>query len=288
MERMKVFKCVDECGELIPDELLEDLNSSYEEINYDANKLSTLSKRIKIHKNLPYCKLPFCHTIEAEAFGAKVVFDHKLGNRISGYAIDDVDSIENMKSLDLSKGRIGEVLKAVDILKSDGENVVLDITGPITIATSIMDSSLFFKAARKDKDKVNELLKLIEDSTVDYIIEAVNRGVDVISYADPAGTMDIVGPRFFKEFAGKTMYNILNRVVGKLDNSIMHLCIKVSSSLESSGFLEVEKIKGDGDSYFQMIKSVKSERKDINLIGHWCMNSKKKTNEIIGCKLADI
>ncbi|MBZ2174708.1 hypothetical protein K8M07_05540 [Schnuerera sp. xch1] len=280
-----ILKCVGEGEESIPDSILEDLNFSYEEINNDASKMAILSKAFKAYKNSSYCELPFCHTVEAEAFGSTVEFDHKLGNRIEGYAIDDINSIEDMGSLDLSKGRIAEVFKTIEILKKDGEYVVLDITGPVTLGTAIIDSNLFFRATRKDINKANKLLELIENSTVDYILEAIKNGVDVISYADPAGTLDIVGPRFFKDFAGKTIYNILKRVEGKLGDSVIHLCIKTSRSLESAGLLEVEKIKAEGQNYFEMIKNAKKERKDINFIGHWCLNSKMKKDEIISCKL---
>lgn len=280
----KLLKCIGNEKELIPDSILEALGLSFEQVYDDACKIAILSKTFKAYRNSSYCKLPFSHTIEAEAFGSEVVFDHKLGNRIKGYAIEEINSVEDIEGLDLSKGRIAEILKAVRILKKDGEDVVLDITGPITLGTAIIDSSLFFRASRKDIDKTNKLLKLIENSTVDYILEAIKNGVDVISYADPAGTIDIVGPRFFKDFTGKTIYNILKRFEGKLGNSVIHLCIKTSSSLESAGFLEVEKIKVEGDNYYEMIKNAKKERKDINFIGHWCMNSKIKKDGIICCK----
>lgn len=280
-----ILKCIGKGEESIPDRILEDLGLSYKEINNDASKIATLSKTLKAYKNSPYCELPFCHTVEAEAFGSTVEFDHKLGNRIERYAIDDINLIEDMGNLDLSKGRIAEVLKAVDILKKDGKNVVLDITGPVTLGTTIIESNLFFRTTRKDIDKANRLLKLIENSTVYYILEAIKNGVDVISYADPAGTIDIVGPRFFKDITGKTIYNILKRVDGKLGDSVIHLCIKTSRSLESAGLLEVEKIKVEGKNYFEMIKNAKKERKDINFIGHWCMNSRMKKKEIICCKL---
>lgn len=285
MTSNNLLKCIGEKIESIPDSILEDLGLSYEEVNKDASKMATLSKSLKGYKSSSYCNLPFCHTVEAEAFGSTVVFDHKYGNRIREYAIRNLNSIEDLKEFDLSRGRIVEVLKAINILKKDGENVVLNITGPVTLGTSIIDSNIFFRATRKDIDKANMLFELIENSTVDYILEAIKNEVDVISYADPAGTLDIVGPRFFKDFAGKTIYNILKRVVGKLGHSVIHLCIRTSKSLESAGLLEVEKIRAEGRSYYEMIKNAKKEKKDISFLGHWCLNSEINKNEIICCKL---
>lgn len=285
MADTNIFKCIGNEEESIPDSILEELGLSYEELNrYDSN-IVTLSKALKKYKNNSFCRLPFCHTVEAETFGSTVIFDHKFGNRIGGYAINDMNSIEDIKEFDLSKGRIAEVLKAIDILKKDGEDIIFDITGPITIATSIIDSQLFFRSIRKNTEKVNKLLELIEDSTVTYILEGIKNGADVISFADPAGTLDIVGPKIYKDLAGKTTYNILKRVEGKLDDSFVHLCGKTSTSLEAIGLLGFEKIKVEGQDYFDMIRNIKNERKDIKFIGHWCLKSKIKNNELVICKL---
>ena len=128
MSVSNIFKCTGNEIESIPEEILEELNMSYEEINNDAASIVKLSLALKDYKKNKYCQLPFCHTVEAEAFGSRVNYDHKFGNRIREYAIGDIDSIEDIKNIDLSRGRIAEVLKAISILKKNGENVILDVT----------------------------------------------------------------------------------------------------------------------------------------------------------------
>ncbi len=280
-----IFKCIGNEVEAVPDSVLQDLNLSFEELNrYDSN-IATLSKTLKEYKGSQFCRLPFCHTLEAETFGSKVVFDYIYGNRIGEYAINDIDSICDLKDFDLKKGRIAEVLKAISILKDKGENVFLEITGPFTIGTSIINSELFFKAIRKDREKVLELLKIIEDNVVDFILEGINSGADIISFADPAGTLDIVGPKIYKDLSGKSAYNILKRVEDKLGDSMVHLCGKTSSSLESIGLLETEKVMVEGQDYFGKILNIKNKRKDIKILGHWCLKTKAITNELTICKL---
>ena len=285
MADTSIFKCIGNEVESIPDSVLEELNFSYEELNRHDSNIATLSKTLKENKNIAFCRLPFCHTVEAEAFGSTVVFDHKYGNRIGEYAIKDINSIKDLNKFDLGKGRIAEVLKAISILKNDGEKIFLEITGPFTIGTSIINSELFFKSIRKDKEKVVELLKIIEDSVVDFILEGVNTGADIISFTDPAGTLDIVGPKIYRDLSGKTTYNILKRVENKLDDSIVHLCGKTSTSLEAIGFLETEKVKVEGQDYFDKILNIKNDRKDIKFLGHWCLKTIVKTDELTICKL---
>lgn len=280
-----IFKCRGNEIDIIPDKILEELNISYEEANNNASKMAILSKSLKEYKNKGYCSLPFCHTVESEAFGSTVIFDQKVGNRISKYGINEISSVEDISGMDLSKGRIAEVLKAVNILKDDGEKVILDVTGPISIATSVLESQLFYKAIRKDRDKLNKLLMIIEDSIVEYILEGIKQGADIISFADPTGTIDIVGPKVYDDISGKATYNILKKIKSHLHSSIIHLCGKTSTSLEVIGLLEIEKIEVDGNNYFERIENLKKERKDIKFIGHWCLKLNNRDNGIINCRI---
>lgn len=281
-----ILKCMGNRTDSIPPKILEKLNISYEEANNNAFKMAMLSKFLRGYKNNKYCTLPFCHTVEAEAFGAAVVFDRRVGNRISEYCISRTSPTGNIKTINLSKGRISEVLNSIKILKDNGENVILYVTGPISVATSVFESQLFYKAIKKERDKINKMLAVIEDSIVEYMFEAIERGVDIISFADPAGTMDIVGPRVYAEITGKSVYNILKHIENKLTNTIIHLCGKTSTSLEAVGLLKSERIEVDGGTYFEMIENVRKETKDIKFIGHWCLKSGEPGNGIIKCEIS--
>lgn len=92
-----IFKCKGNTIDSIPETILERLNISYEEANNNAFKMAMLSKALKEYKNNKYCTIPFCHTVEAEAFGSTVIFDPKVGNRISEYCINESGSIENIR-----------------------------------------------------------------------------------------------------------------------------------------------------------------------------------------------
>lgn len=70
-----IFKCERNETDYIPNEISEKLNVSYEEANKNAFKMAMLSKTLKKQKNKTYCVVPFCHTVEAEAFGSMVKFD---------------------------------------------------------------------------------------------------------------------------------------------------------------------------------------------------------------------
>lgn len=112
-----VFKCERNEMDYILNEISERLNASYEEANKNAFKMAMLSKTLKEQRNKKYCVVPFCHTVEAEAFGSTVKFDQTAGNRISKFYINEIDSIEKIKPINLKKGRISEVLTSIKMLK---------------------------------------------------------------------------------------------------------------------------------------------------------------------------
>lgn len=285
MAMEKIFKCVGNEGDGIPKEILDKLNLSNDDANKFADNLVKVSQALKEYNKEIYCTVPFCHTVEPEAFGSSIIFDNLVGNRIGEYAINDINSASSITNIDLKEGRIAEVLSAIKKLKDQGEKVRLDVTGPISIATSIMDTQVFYKAIRKERKIIDYLLKVIEYSLVEYMTEGLKQGVDIISFADPTGTMDIVGPKLYKDISGKSTYNILKRMEDLLGESIIHLCGKTSTSLEAIGLLEVERIEIGGLSYENMIEEIRKERKDIKFIGHWCLKLDRMANGIINCKL---
>lgn len=277
MKNIKLLKCIGNENDKIPNTLLNELGFHYEEANNNTMKIIALSKAIKEYNHTNYCTLPFCHTVEAEAFGSSIVIDNNVGNHIVKYVINEKDEFDKITKIDLSNGRIAKVLEAISVLKNEGEKVCLNITGPTSLATSIMDSQLFYRSIRKEKDSIITLMEIIEDSIVEFILKAVSLGVDIISYADPTGTIDIVGPKFYQDISGKYTYKILKRIESKLGNTIVHICTKTSKSLEAIGLLEIEQIKVEGNSYCEMIEIARMNNQDIKFIGHWCM----KVNKII-------
>ena len=280
MSEIKIFKCIGNEVESVPEEVLQELGGTYEELNQKAEGILLLSTKLKKMKDNSLCRVPFCHTVEAEAFGSSVTYDHKYGNRIKEYAIDSLDSIPELK-FDTSKGRILEVVKSIEVLKAAGEDVVVEITGPFTIATSVIDSQTFFKALRKDKEKAKDLLEIITVKTAEYIRMVVQAGADVISITDPAGTLDITGEKIYRELSGPSTLKILEMVKGDLGDALIHLCGKTSTSLERIGKVSAESAVVEGRDYYHRMKRVKEERPEARLFGHWCMKTRAERSDVM-------
>lgn len=280
-----IFKCIGNDNTTVSDETIERVGASYEKANKDAVYMTKLSKEIRDDMGVLYCIVPFCHTAEADAFGSDVVFDHIAGNRINKSIIDKQEDLKNIEAIDFSQGRINQILESIKLLKRDGEKVCLNVTGPITIATSIVDNRVFYKTVRKDRESIDTLLNTIEDSLVEYIKRGVESGLDIISFADPAGTLDIVGPKVYKELCGPSVIRVLKRVEGILGSSLIHLCGKTSTSLEEAGLIDSKKVESYGNSYGESLENYKEENIDTKFIGHWCIKREKNGKNLVKCDL---
>lgn len=276
MSEVVDFVCVSDQLEEIPESIVRNLGLNFPEVHTKADYLATLSMEMKKHKKDNLCRLPFCNTVEVEALGGNIKLgDAKTGPRVESYAYSSIDELLEMGDIDFTSGRIREVLKAVEILSGTGELVVLNVEGPFTIITSLIDSRVFYKAIRKNKEIVNNVLTILEDNIVKYIKEGVKRGAKIISYGDPVGALDIVGPKVYREYSGKFSYNILKRVENEIGSSILHICGKTSTVFQNMGLIETRPIKLKEDiTYGESIDYILKNRSDVRIIGHNCI---KKT-----------
>jgi len=273
MEYNMEFKCVGDNLEVIPDSIVNNTGITFPKAHTDNTLMCLLSKELKNYKKDSICRVPFCVTVEAEALGGNIKLgDMKNGPRVESYAFATIEELENIKDINFNSGRIKEVLEAVEKLSNEGECVALSVEGPFTILSSIIDPMIFYKGTRKNKEKIDEFLKVLENNVVSYIIEGIKRGAKIISYGDPVGSLDIVGPKIYQQYSGKISYNILKRVEPHLDNAIIHLCGKTSTAFEKYGLSVSKGIEFDKEmTYGNAINKILHDMKNVNFIGNACI-----------------
>ncbi|MBL4934397.1 methylcobamide--CoM methyltransferase [Clostridium sp. YIM B02515] len=273
MENQINFKCTLDKFEEIPESVANQTGITFPEAHTKVDKISILAKTLKNHHKDSISRVPFCLTVEAEALGADIKLgDEKIGPRVGEYAYKSIEDLKNIKPIDFSTGRISEVLKAVEKLSSEGEEVALNIQGPFTIMSSLIDPVLFYKAVRKDRAAVEAFMEVICKSTVQYAEEGLKRGAKIISYGDSAGNIDILGPKMYKDFSGRYSYEVLKQIESKLGKAFVHICGVTSTSLNKSGFIKSTPIGIDKDmTYGDALKLITELRKDVKLIGYNCL-----------------
>ncbi len=177
-------------------------------------------------------RLPFCQTFEAEALGCKV----KPGKTRQGEGIPGIDhpppyKLEDTPSFPddfLSRGRIPELLKAVQILKKElGDEVpiVAGIVGPFSIAGHLIDTVPLLKTSYKKPEKLRPFLDVAEKAGTALAKALIEAGADIISCEDMTASPDLMAPKTFgdlvleyesKQFAAISVPTILH-ICGKVD-----------------------------------------------------------------------
>ncbi len=277
MNRKMDFQCCQEDkGEELPLEVFHASGVSFCAAHTIRDAMAMVAGEKSRLENDKVCRIPFCVTIEAEAFGANVIIptDYSVP-RVGGYRFKRIEDLAELNEFSLDSGRIREVLSCLAILRNKGHITALNVEGPFTILGMLLDAAELYKGIFKQRELMEHVLATIENSLVRYMLAALDQGVQIISYADPTGVLNIVGPRIYKEFSGKTTFRILKRVEGRMDAGLIHLCGKTSLSLKETGYCTVKPLTVPVGETYGGLLGMAAANKTVRIVGHNCMKNSR-------------
>lgn len=230
------FRCTFDNSVGISPEITKDLELAFPDAYMHADTMVKIARAIKEKEGAAFCMLPFCHTVEAEAMGGIVnMGDGKFGPRAKEYCCTSVEELCALPEIDYSEGRIQEVLKACSVLREQGEHVVLMISGPFTIFNVLIDPKYVFKAMRKQPELMKTVFEKIEKELLRFIEKAVEHGVEMISYADSSGGVNILGPKMVEQTVESFTCDFLKKAEALVrDKAMLLLCPKTTLALIST------------------------------------------------------
>lgn len=244
MGTIKDFKCTYDNSVGIRADIVEKLELKFPDAYLYCDSMVEIAKAIKEAEEAPFCELPFCHTVEAESMGGIVNYgNEKAGPRAKEYICSSVDELLELPEIDFSKGRIHEVLLACQKLRKEGEQVVLQVSGPFTIMNVLIDPKYVYKAMRKRPEVMKEVFWKFGNEILAFMKEAETYGVDMISYADSSGGVNILGPKFAEQVVNDFTYEFLKKVEEIIEEQIILLCPKTTFALlgtEKAEFADVQ------------------------------------------------
>ncbi len=242
MAKIVDFKCEIANHSGFSSEILAKYQPEFPESYVEPDKMIVLSKARREESGNRVCILPFCHTMEAEAFGGIINLSEGVyGPRAGEYACGSFDELLSLPDFDLQSGRIGNVLEACRRLKAEGERVSLLVTGHNTILSNLIDTAKFYKNFRKRPEDCDKILTHINKNLKALMLEAVKIGVDIICYSDPAGGVSIIGPKYSEKIVGGYVAPLLKELAAELgDKTVINLCPKSTWVLLGLGMAEKE------------------------------------------------
>ncbi|MEF9839985.1 MAG: uroporphyrinogen decarboxylase family protein [Lachnospiraceae bacterium] len=284
MGEMRDFKCTYGNSAGINEEVTKGLGLQFPDVHMHCDTMVQLSKALKKHDGASFCLLPFCHTVEAEALGGSINYGNDItGPRAKDYICSTVEEVLELPEIDLTKGRIHEVLLACQELRQQGEHVILEVSGPFTILNVLIDATYVFKGMRKKPEVMKKVFWKLGTEILKFIEEAKKYGVDMISYADSSGGLNILGPKMSEQVVEEFTYDFLIKVEEKVDNQMLVLlCPKTTYALigtEKAVFKErqLSQPMSYGEGCIEMIGKARfAGQMCINNVGYQLKNGKFK------------
>ena len=274
------FQCTYRNVSGIRKEVTERTNLTFPDAYKHAETMAELSEILRQCDQTPFCELPFCHTVEAEAMGGIINYgNEKTGPRAREYLCSDMEEILKLPEIDFEKGRIREVLKACRLLHEKGEHIVFEVSGPLTILNVLIDPKYVFKGMRKKPELMEQIFAKLEKDILAYMKFAKESGADFLSFADSSGGVNILGPKMAEQMVDLFTYDFVKKAAKLADESTMILlCPKTTLALLGTGKAELvdHQINDDAgreESVLSYAEACIRMKRKIRLAGQMCIKN---------------
>ena len=140
-------------------------------------------------------------SVEAESFGAEIVFyDHDVPTVRKGI-IDDIYDVENIVVPNVTEGRAPICIEGIRKAKEEITNIPVfcGVIGPYSLAGRLFDMTELMMECYDSPDEVKILLSKATEFIINYIKEFKKAGADGVVMAEPAA--GLLSPSLNTEFS---------------------------------------------------------------------------------------
>ena len=218
---------------MITEEVMDITGVKWPEAHSDAGMMAGLSEGVYENGGFENFGVPFCMTVEAEAMGATVYMGTKINEpRVIHYPIAHASEWNKLNNIDVSVGRAKVILEAIKILKTKNSQVpiVANLTGPVSLASSLMEPMVYYKELCKSPTEAHKFMKFVTENLIIFGKAQLEAGADILTISDPSGTGEILGPKMFREFALPYLNTIIDALKEQCaGGTIIHICGRLKS-----------------------------------------------------------
>jgi len=163
-------------------------------------------------------------SVEAEAFGADIIFSECEVPSIRGQLVSDEAGAEALKVPEIGSGRTGIYLEAISLAKTaiKDKPVFAGVIGPYSLAGRLMDVTEIMYACFDDPDVVHTVLEKCAAFIRDYCLAFKKAGADGVVMAEPLA--GLLSPDMADEFSCRYIKKILASVQSENFPVIYHNC----------------------------------------------------------------
>ena len=239
-----------------------------------------LAKCIQQRNQSCFCMLPFCHTLEAEALGGHIVLGGvQSGPRVRQFAYASLDELEKKLQFNWELPRLQETVEACRALQEEGERILFQISGPLTILGSLLPPELLYRAMRKEPQRVQALFERIGTILLQLMKQLEVEGISLFSYADPMSAVNLIGPKPVEWLCKEFTRVFLQQMDLQLQKeTLIFLCPKTALALIGTDCAHWKEHPLQEPMLYQ--KVALALQGDIRFVGESCIN---RSNYEIEC-----
>ncbi|MGN0394213.1 MAG: uroporphyrinogen decarboxylase family protein [Coprococcus sp.] len=224
-----------------------------------------------------FLKLPLNYNEELKALGGETYWNGQT-YLSKGYQYQSIKDMYHIAEICYSQDMFKTVFQCLE--KTDrNDKVMLCVEGPFSVLCSLINVMNVLRDRKKEKLAIQLILTNITDILAEYIIQALKYNVKIVSLAEPVASLGMLGEKCYREFSGKYIIRLLQKIRPYLKDSCIHLCGKCSSDLKSTKMITYEKIKCNGE-YAKCVIDAARENPGC-IVGNGCINCERMhVNEI--------
>ncbi len=177
-------------------------------------------------------------SVEAEAFGAQILYSDTEVPTVTGSLIQSEDEIDSLVIPEIGSARTGEYLRAIEIASRsiNDRPVLAGVIGPFSLGGRLMDITEFMIKSITEPEVVHKILIKATEFLRKYILAFKDAGANGIIMAEPAA--GLLSPELCSEFSSFYIKKIIDSVEDDYFLVIYHNCgntIPLTDSILSTG-----------------------------------------------------
>ncbi len=163
-------------------------------------------------------------TVEAEAFGAQIVFPDDEIPSVVGRLLEDEEAIDALSVPGLDKGRVQQYLLANKLAAQHftDKPVFAGCIGPFSLAGRLFDLSEMMMLCYSEPDRAGRLLQKCTDFLMEYCAALKATGVDGVIVAEPAA--GLLSNDGCQEFSSHYVKQIVDSMQDERFIVVLHNC----------------------------------------------------------------
>ncbi len=200
-------------------------------------------------------------SVEAEAFGAKVIYSSDEVPTMHGALLHDEEEAQALAVPQVGAGRTGECIKGIKEASSliTDRPVIAGIIGPYSLAGRLLDMTEIMILCYEEPELVEIVLEKTTQFLIEYAKAFKEAGANGIAMAEPAA--GLLSPSLIEEFSNPYVERIRSAVEDENFLFLYHNCGTVVPLAKQMEALNVKAYSfGNAIDIEEMLKALPSDR----------------------------